>query len=434
MSEATSSQMAPGSRAGFVFVGVLAFATVVSFIHRYVPAVLVDGIRADLAISDVQFSFLQSAFALTYAAATLASGWVADRTNRRNLIVAGIALWTVGSFLFGLADSLNGLLVARIMVGMGEAVLSPAGISLLCDYVGSERRGRAIALVYFGATLGGSLAFSGGGLMLDLAAAGHFSGLPFVGGLEGWRQVVLLLSALGLLLIPLMLAFPEPKRSFDIHAADKGRLLDLWRSRRILWLVFVSGSSVAVADFAYTSWQTAFLTRSFDLTAGVAGQSLGLTALLAGTVGAWVGGIVSDRARARGGVAARIGVVRWCAVGLLASASLLLVPQASFGMAAYAGWQFVANIAYVACAVTLQDLVTDRTRALAASMSICLSIGLGLGFGPTAVAALNQGIGGGENALGPSLLITLVAMGLLTLLFATMLERRLRHEGGTGPA
>ena len=415
-------------RMGFIFVVALTIATIISFIHRYVPAVLVDAIRVDLAITDLQFSFLQTAFALTYAAATLASGWVADRTNRRNLIVAGIALWTSGSFLFGLATDLNGLLAARVMIGMGEAVLGPAGISLLCDYVHPDRRGRAIALIYFGATLGGSLAFSGGGLMLELATAGHFNGLPFLGGVDAWRQVVLLLSCLGLILIPMLLVFPEPQRSFDINASGRGRLLDLWRMRRVLWLVFVSGSSIAVADFAYTSWQTAFLTRSFDLTAGMAGQSVGLTALIAGTLGAWIGGVLSDRARARSGIAGRIKLVKWCALGLLASAGLLIVPRPEMAIAAFACWHLAAHIAYVACAATLQDIVTDRTRALAASMQVCLSIGLGLGFGPTAVAALNNQIGGGENALGPSLLIALVSMGVLTLLFSTVLERRLRSE------
>ena len=94
-------------------------------------------------------------------------------------------------------------------------------------------------------------------------------------------------------------------------------------------------------------------------------------------------------------------------------------------IAAFALWQVAANIAYVAVAVTLQDLVTDRTRALAASMSVCLSIGLGLGFGPTTVALLNQSVVG-EGGLSASLLIVLGVMGLITLSCATLLRRGLK--------
>jgi predicted MFS family arabinose efflux permease len=415
----------PNARLAQAFVIVLTVATVISFVHRYLPSVLVDSIRGDMAITDVQFSTLQTAFALTYAAATLGSGWIADRTNRRNLIVAGVSLWTGGTILFGLANELSHFWTARIMIGLGEAVLGPAGISLICDYVSPRQRGKAIALTFFGATLGTSLAFSGGGWLLDRAEAGLFVDLPVLADLSPWRQVVLTLGGLGLILIPSLLAFKEPQRSFDPKTASKGRLSDLWRLRSLFWLTLFTGSSVAVADFAYTTWQTSLLTRSHGLSAGEAGQLLGLSAFIAGTAGAWVGGFLSDRAHDKAGLAGRIGLVQLCALGLLGSAALLAFPLAWAAIAAFALWQVAANIAYVAVAVTLQDLVTDRTRALAASMSVCLSIGLGLGFGPTTVALLNQS-GVGEGGLSASLLIVLGVMGLITLSCATLLRRGLK--------
>lgn len=389
---------------------------------------LVDAIRADLTITDVQFSTLQTAFALTYAAATLATGWIADRTNRRNLIVAGIALWTVGMFMFALAPNLPTFWSARILTGLGEAVLGPAGISLLCDYVKAENRGKAIAVTYFGATLGTSLAFSGGGLLLDQASAGLFTGAPFLAELSPWRQVVLLAGAIGIFLIPALLCFREPARSFDAAAGVKGRLGDLWRLRSVFWLVLFAGSSIAVADFSYTTWQTALLTRTHAFSAGDAGQFLGLSALVAGTAGAWIGGLLTDRAHAKAGPAGRVDLLRLCALGLIASGALLFIPFAWAAVAAFALWQVIANIAYVTVAVALQDLVTDRTRALAASMAVCLSIGLGFGFGPTIVATLNERIGAGENALTASLLIVLIGLGAATFVLSTLLRHRIGRK------
>ena len=421
-------------RYGYMFVAVLTAATVVSFVHRYLPAVLVDSIREDVSISDVEFGTLQAAFAFTYAAATLLSGYVADRTNRRNLIALGIGLWTAGTFVFALSDSLAGLVAARAMIALGEATLGPAGLSLLCDYVPPEKRGRAIAVIYFGVTIGTTIAFSGGGALLDLADAGAFSWIPAFGALTGWREVMLILGAVGVLLIPLVLVFKEPRRSFDLKSVDRDRFTDLRRLGRVLWLLLFTGSSVAVADFAYTTWQTALLTRTHGISPGEAGQFLGATALIAGTLGAWLGGVLSDRVGARRGVSGRVALVLWCAPALLVSILLLLAPGLWAAVAAFLCWQVVAHVAYVAIAVTLQDLVTDRTRALAASMQTCLSIGIGLGFGPTIVAAMNQSIGRGSNALTESLLVFVGVAAVVTFFLAGALRNALKKQHAAAAA
>ena len=421
----SSEKTAFAVRFPMVFPVVLTFAIIVSFVDRYLPSVLIDPIRRDVPITDLQFSTLQTAFALTYAGATLASGWISDRAHRIRLIVIGVALWALGSAIFGLANSLVPLLAGRVMIGLGEAVLGPAGISLLCDYLPPERRGKAIALTYFGATLGTSLAFSGGGWLLQQTESGAFASLPWLGGLSGWRQVVLMLALVSLPLIPAILSFREPTRSFDPSKEMAGRLDDLRERWPFLWPILLTGLTVAIADFAYTSWQTPLMTRTYGWSIAEAGQSLGLTALAAGTIGAWVGGVLSDRARASGGAQGRISVVRVCALGLLASACLLLLPYGWAAIAAFALWQLVANIAYVACAVSLVELVTARTRALTSSISVALSIGLGLGFGPTSVALINQAIGHGANALVPSVMIVLATMGLGTLLLSSLLMKRL---------
>jgi predicted MFS family arabinose efflux permease len=419
----------PSAAAARIFVVVMLIAATFSFIHRYVPSVLVDPIRAELGISDVQFGLLQgTAFAVLYCAAGLFFGVLADRTVRRRLLMLGVATWTIGTILFGLATSFEGLLAARCMVGLGEATLGPASISLLCDYFAPDKRARAIAVSMFGATLGTSLAFGAGGWMLQAAAAGHFAALPVLGGLAPWRQVVVILGLIGLLILPALLLFPEPPRRTARAASGDGAAA-LWALRNRVGPIVLTGALVALADFGYGIWVNALLTRTHHFSAATAGTVLGVVALVAGIGGGWLGGVLCDRAHRGQGNPGRMRVVRGSALFMLVVGGLLLVPAGWAAVASYALWQIAANVAYVGCASALQDQVTDRSRGLASAVSLCASIGFGLGVGPTAVAWLNQSLGKGQDFLSISLLIVLCSAALLMLVTTSWLIARLSRVG-----
>lgn len=421
----------PRASVAQAFMLVMLVAATFSFVHRYVPSVLVDPIKRELGISDVQFSLLQgTAFAVLYGVASLVFGLLADRAHRRNLVVLGVAIWTVGTVLFGLSTSFNGLLASRAMVGLGEATLGPASVSMLCDYFRPERRGRAIAVSFFGATLGSALAFAAGGRMLEAAAAGQYASLPWVGDLAPWRQVVVLMGASGFLLVPAILAFPEPQRRAAAVAEHLGnRAQELWALRHCIVPVVLAGAMVALADFGFSIWATALLTRRHGFSVADAGTVLGACMLVAGVGGGWLGGVLCDRAHVRAPRTGRIDTVVHAAMAMLLSACLLLLPGGWAAVSAFACWQVAANAAYVGCASALQDQVSGRTRGIAASLSLCVSIGFGLGLGPTSVAALNQQIGVGGDALSTSLLIVLLATGSATLGCAWLLRRRLARQG-----
>jgi MFS family permease len=329
-----------------------------------------------------------------------------------------------------LSTSFSGLLASRAMVGLGEAVLGPASISMLCDYFRPERRGRAIAVSLFGATLGSALAFAAGGHMLEAAAAGQYAGLPWVGDLAPWRQVVVLMGVSGFLLVPAILAFPEPQRRAVAVAEHVGnRAQELWAMRDRIVLVVLAGATVALADFGFSIWATALLTRTHGFSVADAGSILGACMLIAGVGGGWLGGVLCDRAHERSPHTGRIDTVVRAAIAMLLSACLLLLPGGWAAVAAFVCWQVAANAAYVGCASTLQDQVSGRTRGIAAALALCMSIGCGLGLGPTSVAALNQQIGGGSDALSTSLLIVLLVAGTGTLACSWLLRRRLARRG-----
>ena len=106
---------------------VLMLAYILSFIDRVVIGLLVGPIRADLGISETQMSLLYGlVFAVFYTGVGVPIAWAIDRYNRRNIIAAGVALWSGMTALCGVARGFVELALARIGVAVGEAVLSPA--------------------------------------------------------------------------------------------------------------------------------------------------------------------------------------------------------------------------------------------------------------------------------------------------------------------
>jgi MFS family permease len=116
----------PDRRSAWWMVLDFAFAGVVSVLDRTILNVIVDPVRADLGLSDVQISVLQGlAFGLFYATVGLPLGLTVDRYARRSLVIAGIIVWSLATLVSGFSQSFEQLFAARLLVGLGEAVLSP---------------------------------------------------------------------------------------------------------------------------------------------------------------------------------------------------------------------------------------------------------------------------------------------------------------------
>ena len=104
------------------------------------------------------------------------------------------------------------LFAGRLVVGVGEAALAPAAMSIIADMFPAERRGMAIGLFVMGMAVGGGVAISIGGAVLGLAQAGAFAGLPLLGTLAPWRAVLVLLGLSGVPLLLLLATTREPER------------------------------------------------------------------------------------------------------------------------------------------------------------------------------------------------------------------------------
>jgi MFS family permease len=434
----------PSRPYAWTVVAILIATAVLSYTDRQVLSLLVDPIRGELGISDTQVSLLLgTAFAVVYGIAGIPLGFLADRTSRRNLIFAGVVVWSCGTLACGFSHSFGQLFAARIVVGLGEAVLSPAAISLISDYFPPSRRGTAVGFFLSGIAMGIGAAILIGGGVLHVVELGVLAGTPLAGE-PAWRLVLLLIGAPGLLWSLAILAIKEPARQTTenptetvnaiadsdaaVHAITQPgdhRRADLggpsaatvvptsptWRTTtwaRVIPIYLVVAAA-SLVDNAVGAWAPTLLIREFTRDPAQVGVQLGflLTAGFGG--GVLLGGWLADRAGSRGGWSYKLAV---CLLsGLLILPVSLLINPGQFNVVLLSVPLYFALSGIVtACGFSaILDVVPNRSRGVAMAISFFLNVALGAGLGPTAVALASAHVFGASAGLGPAITLTVAA-------------------------
>ena len=422
----------PSRPYAWAVVAILIATAVLSYTDRQVLSLLVDPIRGELGITDAQVSLLLgSAFALVYGIAGIPLGLLADRTSRRNLIFLGVLVWSVGTLACGLSHTFGQLFSARILVGLGEAVLSPAAISLISDYFPPSRRGTAVGFFLSGIAMGIGAAILIGGGVLHAVESGVLAGTPLATQ-PAWRLVLVMIGAPGLVWALVILFIREPARranereiqtpngesqsSRSTRESPKAELgatapgappgSSTWARVIPIYIVVATASLV---DNAVGAWAPSLLIRHFAKDPAQVGIQLGflLTAGFGG--GVLLGGWLADRAGSRGGWPYKFGVC------LAASALIVplsfLINSSEFNRAlgsipAY----FALSGMVTACGFSaILDVVPNRSRGLAMAISFFLNVAIGASAGPSAVTAASEHLFGGPAGLGPALTLTVAS-------------------------
>lgn len=404
MSIETAPNTAPAAfRAGdayrYYVVWVLCGVYTLNIMDRQLLAILVEPIRREFGLTDTHMGFLGGlAFALFYTTLGMPLARLADRTHRGNIIAVSIVVWSVFTALTGFAKGFWHLLAARIGVGVGEAGCNPAAYSLIGDYFEPRRRATALSIYQIGGYAG---AFAG--LMLGGAIAQEY----------GWRAAFYIVGLPGLAAALLVkLTIREPPRGFSDpgqHAAAPPPALQvlrtLWAKRSFRHLSFAA----ALHNFAIYgagNFYSAFLIRSHGLSLAEVGAQLGVVTLIGGVLGAYLGGLASDRLATKRkdsryylwvpAVLLLVGFPIYQLVYALEDSTLvmwLLIPA------------IACSAAYLAPSITATyGLVGVRERALASALLLLILNLIGLGFGPLLAGMLSDGLRGAfiERGVGES--------------------------------
>lgn len=399
-------------------VAILIATAVLSYTDRQVLSLLVDPIRGDMGISDTQISLLLgTAFAVIYGVAGIPLGFLADRISRRNLIFAGVSVWSLGTIACGFSHNFGEIFASRIVVGLGEAALSPAAISLISDYFPPSRRGTAVGFFLSGIAMGSGVAILIGGGVLHAIELGALAATPLA-SYAPWRMVLLVIGGPGLLWAMAILLIREPVRhtaegESTVGVADGGT----WRATPWARVVpiYVVLAAASFVDNAVGAWAPTLLIRDFGKDPAQIGVELGLLLTIGFGGGVLIGGALADRAGARGGWLRKL---RVCLVsGLLILPASLLMNSPTFSLV-LAGVPLYFALSGIVTAVgfsAILDVVPNRSRGLAMSMSFFLNVALGAGLGPTAVAVAGAHVFTAKAGLGPPLALTVVAGYLVAL-------------------
>lgn len=417
-------------------VGVLTLCYTLSYIDRQILNVFVGPIRSEFQISDAQFGLLQGlGFAIFYTLMGLPLGRVVDHANRRNLIVAGIIVWSFFTAVCAVAPNYNWLFIGRVGVGIGEATLGPAAFSILADYFPRQRLGLAANLFYVGNLAGASLALIIGGAVRE-AVAGTI-GVPLLGEIAGWRFVFLLLGVPGMVFAMLVFTVREPVRSSVQHAAGGGvhkhnvgetiaEILKRWRSIAGVSLAF---ACQAGANYGFMAWAVEHFLRAYQWQPGQTTRALGFLIIICGTAGLWIGGLICNRWQHRGIVDAGLRISIPSAAGVLVFLpAAMLAPSPGLALALTAPGLFLLALPMGAAGASLQLIVPNQLRGQVTALYLfLLNIG-GLPIGSYVPGFLTTHVFRDDSRLGVAVAITIAACASAMLLLIASTRRPYRRD------
>ena len=401
---------------------VLTAISTVGFIDRIVVNVLVEPVKAEFTLTDTQVSFMGVAFTVLNIGVALMIARAAERVHRLTLISAGTLIWSAATALCGAAASWMQLLVARMGVGLGEAIGLPSLQSVIADYFPANRRGLAISILMLAPPIGAFIGFVGGGWI-----AQNFD----------WRFTFLVAAVPGVLLAALAwILIAEPPRgrhdraariSDEVPPASQvlGRLFGLSSARNLVF-----GSALAaMLGFGLNYFFTSMMIRRFDLQIGEAGLYTGMIASLPAALSVVGSGWLGDKFGARNPAAYALIPAACLLIGgplyVLAITRdslpllLVLVGTATFLNFGYLGVTFAS----------LQNLMHPRMRATASAM-LNVVYGVAGAGGPLFLGMLSDRM---TLHFGPGdgLVYAMAAFGLLYVvagLFYLFAARSLRAD------
>jgi MFS family permease len=424
--DAAARAATPGARA-WVALGVLCGVYVLNFLDRSLLAILAKPIQDTLHISDGQLGLIGGLyFAFFYCFIAIPIGWLADKTHRVNVLSVACAVWSIATAACGLAARYPQLVVARMLVGVGEAGGVPPSYALITDYFPPGRRGKAFGIYNLGPPIGAAL-----GIAFGAAIAAAFN----------WRDAFIALGAVGVIAaIATRLIVREPARGGLDPASSSpavGRsgfngTVTMFFSRPALVLAALGSGATQMITYGVGNFTALFLMREKGMTLDEIAVWYALLVGIVMSAGMLVSGQVVDRLTRRSKAA--YATVPAASLVLAIPFYLAFVWAPSWPLAlAFLGGPMFLNYFYLSSSIALvQEEVRPDQRVMAGALLLLVMNFIGLGLGPAFVGATSDFF----HAAHPehSLQIALYALTpfyVIAILIFLALARVLRRDSRT---
>ena len=381
---------------------VMCLVYAINIAARYVVTTVFEPIRLELHLTDGGAAFLTGVpLALFYVVFGIPIAWLADRSNRRNIVAASLIIWSGFTVFCGLSQTYWQLLLGRIGVGVGEAGATPPSTSIVSDCFPADRRPMALSILALGAPFGAWLG-------ADLAGA--------VAEAYGWRAAFFALGAPGLLLgLLVFLTIREPKRGRLDAIGGEGRpsfdesVRFLWRQRAAFQVIMGSGVC-CLWGWGLVWWTPTFLMRTYSLNVAEAGAVTGHVHLIGGIVAtagaAWFMSrpYMVDPRR-----------VLWALTGIIGFAtvpSFVAYWAQSLWVAKLMFWIYIPAIYFFIgpCMALVLNLAPSNMRSVFTAWSVLVGNVFNLIVAPQVVGFMSDWIARGHGADASSLRLALLVL------------------------
>lgn len=394
--DSEDTRQSPSPRAGArITLAILCFIYVLNFLDRQLISILAKPIQDGLKITDGQLGMITGFyFALFYCFIAIPVGWLADRTSRVKVLSLACALWSAATAACGMVGSYGQLVVARMLVGVGEAGGVPPSYAIISDCFPRERRTTAMAIFNLGPPLGSALGVAFGAA---LASASNWR-IPFyvIGGVG----VVTALVA--------YLVVREPPRGQidgaaapvlkDAPAAGLFATITQFFGNPLLTMASLASGAGNFITYGVLNFATLFLMREKGMRLADVALWYALVVGIGMGAGIYASGRIVDRFAARSKTA----------YATIPAISLLLALPFFLAFAWAPTWRaallflsipMFLNSFFLSATVTfVQGEAAPERRVISGALLLLVMNLVGLGLGPTYVGALSDHF---RTAYGP---------------------------------
>ena len=410
----------------------LMLANTFSFVDRQILSLQVEPIKADLQISDTAISLLYGlSFTIFYVGVGIPMAYLADRSNRRNIMMISVIVWSLATAACGLARSFTTLFLARIGVGAGEGGLTPSAYSMLSDLFPRDRLPLALGVYQAGTYVGNASALLIGGLMATVIPPLSMVALPLLGEFKGWHLLFLALGLPGVLLGLLFLLVKEPVRRGvkpqEAHVPVSLFFAHVGRFRLAYGGIILGFAMMVLVGNGVQFWIPAMIQRKFDWTIPEIGHVFGLISICCGGSGVVAGGFVASWFARSGAPGANLRAAMISFIALVPlTIAFPLMPTAPLTFLVIGVMIFFAGFTFGGGLSALQDLTPNRMRARISVLYMIVINFMGAMLGPTAMGWMSDSLFHDPAKLHIAIAMTCAVASPLSVVFLLVGARAYR--------
>ncbi len=274
----------------WVVVGLLWVVALLNYLDRQMLSTMRDSMMIDIVELETAANFgrLMAVFLWIYGLMSPVAGLIADRINRKWLIVGSLFVWSFVTLMMGYSTSYSQVYILRAIMGVSEALYIPAGLALIADYHQGKTRSLAVGIHMTGLYVGQAL----GGFGANVAAA------------YTWETTFHTFGIIGIVYSLILILFLYEKKS---HLAETPKVKNenpfkgVWKSLSVLlgnisfWIILFYFATPSLPGWATKNWLPTLFSENLSIDMTQAGPLSTITIAIASFIGVIGGGILSDR-------------------------------------------------------------------------------------------------------------------------------------------